>query len=215
MAAAPVFRVIDDKALVSGVREEYGVPDNARILVYVGGFNRHKNVLTLIHAMPMILEQHPDAFLAIIGRTTGDRFWDNVEDLQDSARADAVASERIIFTGEISDEKLALLINAAHALVHPSLCEGFGFPPVEAMACGTPVLGSNNSSIPEVVGNGGLLFDATDASSIAQQTNKLLADNELHARLSEQAVHQAAKFTWDRAAEMAEISFENALKSRG
>lgn len=212
MAAAPFFRKISDTKSLSDIRAEYNVPENARILVYVGGFNRHKNVLRLIQAMPMILEQHPNAFLVIIGRTTGERFWDNVEDLQASARADAVASERIIFTGEISDEKLALLINAAHALVHPSLYEGFGFPPVEAMACGTPVLGSNTSSIPEVVGDGGLLFDPTDPSSIAQQANRLLSDNDLHARLSEQAIHQAAKFTWDRAAEMTEVSFENALR---
>lgn len=214
MAAAPFFRKINDDKALSDIRAKFDVPADARILVYVGGFNRHKNVLRLIHAMPMILEQHPNAFLAIVGRTTGERFWDNVEDLQASARADAVASERIIFTGEISDEELATLINAAHALVHPSLYEGFGFPPVEAMACGTPVLGSNTSSIPEVVGDGGLLFDPTDPSSIAQQTNRLLSDDDLHARLSEQAIHQAAKFTWDRAAEMTEVSFENALKNR-
>jgi len=212
MAAAPFFRKINDNKALKDIRTEFDVPDNARILVYVGGFNRHKNVLRLIQAMPMILAQHPNAFLVIIGRTTGERFWDNVEDLQASARADAIASERIIFTGEISDEKLALLINSAHALVHPSLYEGFGFPPVEAMACGTPVLGSNASSIPEVVGDGGLLFDPTDPSSIADQTNRLLSDDTLHAQLSEQAIHQAAKFTWDRAAEMTEVSFENALK---
>ena len=214
MAAAPVFRKINDSKLLSDTRAEYNVPANARVLVYVGGFNRHKNVLRLIHAMPMILEQHPDAFLVIVGRTTGERFWDNVEDLQASARADAIASERIIFTGEISDEKLAHLINSAHALVHPSLYEGFGFPPVEAMACGTPVLGSDASSIPEVVGEGGMLFDPTDPSSIAQQTIRLLSDDALHVRLSEQAVHQAAKFTWDRAAEMTEVSFENALEKQ-
>lgn len=214
MAAAPVFKEINDNKKIEGTRTEYNIPPGARVLVYVGGFNRHKNVLRLIQAMPMILEQHPDAFLAIVGRTTGDRFWDNVEDLQASARADVIASERIIFTGEISDEKLALLINASHALVHPSLYEGFGFPPVEAMACGTPVLGSDASSVPEVVGDGGLLFDPTDASSIAHQTNRLLSDDDLHARLSKQAIRQAAKFTWNRAAEMIEISFENACKKR-
>ncbi len=213
MAAAPVFRKINDANLLSETRAEYDVPENARMLVYVGGFNRHKNVLRLIHAMPKILEQHPDAFLVIVGRTTGERFWDNVEDLQASAREDAIASDRIIFTGEISDENLARLINAAHALVHPSLYEGFGFPPVEAMACGTPVLGSDASSVPEVVGDGGLLFDPTDPDSIAAQTNRLLSDDALHAQLSEQAIHQAAKFTWDRAAELTEISFNNALKN--
>ena len=214
MAAAPVFRKIDDQQAIAGIRKEHGIPDNAKILVYVGGFNRHKNVLRLIQALPMILAEHPNAFLAIIGRTTGERFWDNVEDLQASARADAVASERIVFTGEITDEELALLINASHALVHPSLYEGFGFPPVEAMACGTPVLGSNASSVPEVVGDAGLLFDPTDPASIAEQTNRLLADDDLRRTLAARAPGQAAKFTWERAAETTEVSFENALAAR-
>lgn len=212
MAAAPVFRKIDDAKAIAEIRAEYGVPDGARILVYLGGFNRHKNVLRLIQAMPKILKEHPEAFLAIVGRTTGDRFWDNVEDLEASARDDAVASQRIIFTGEISDDQLAHLLNAAHALVHPSLYEGFGFPPVEAMACGTPVLGANASSVPEVVGKGGLLFDPMRSDSIAEVTNQLLSDDALHAELAANAIPQSRKFTWERAAEMAEVSFENARR---
>lgn len=211
MAAAPVFRKIEDADALAGVREKHGIPKNAELLVYVGGFNRHKNVIRLIEALPMILAKHPDAFLAIVGRTTGERFWDNVEDLQASARADAVASKRIVFTGEITDEELATLINASHALVHPSLYEGFGFPPVEAMACGTPVLGSNASSVPEVVGDAGLLFDPTDPASIAEQTNKLLSDGALRKTLAARAPGQAAKFTWDRAAETTEVSFARTL----
>lgn len=211
MAAAPVFRKIEDAALIEGIRSKHGIPKGAKLLVYVGGFNRHKNVLRLIQALPMILAEHPQAFLAIVGRTTGERFWDNVEDLQASARADAVASNRIVFTGEVSDEELAVLINGADALVHPSLYEGFGFPPVEAMACGTPVLGSNASSVPEVVGDAGLLFDPTDPAAIAEATNRLLEDEELRRTLAERAPRQAAKFTWKRAAETTEVSFENAL----
>lgn len=211
MAAARVFRKIDDFDALAAIRTKHGIPEDGKVLVYVGGFNRHKNVMRLIEALPTILAKHPDAFLAIIGRTTGERFWDNVEDLRSSARADAVASKRIIFTGEISDEELATLINTAHALVHPSLYEGFGFPPVEAMACGTPVLGSNASSVPEVVGDAGLLFDPVDPTSIAKQTNKLLSDDALRRTLAERAPGQAAKFTWDRAAETTEISFGKAL----
>lgn len=214
MAAAPVFRRIEDRASVAAIRAEYDLPETAKILVYVGGFNRHKNVIRLIEALPKIVSAEPDAFLAIIGRTTGERFWDNVEDLQQSAKADAVASNRIVFTGEISDENLARLINAAHALVHPALYEGFGFPPVEAMACGTPVLGSNASSIPEVIGDAGLLFDPTDPDDIAAKTIQLLSDDALREELAGRVQDQAAKFTWERAAETTEVSFENALAQR-
>lgn len=212
LAAAPVFRPIDDRDVLDDIRRDIGVPEGARILVYVGGFNRHKNVIKLIQAFPQILRRHTDTFLAIVGRTTGDRFWDNIEDLEASARSDAKAADRIVFTGEISDEQLVHLMNAAYALAHPSLCEGFGLPLIEAMACGTPVLGSNMSAVPEVVGNGGLLFDPTDPGSIADTAIALLDDPALRARLSDQALKRAADFTWDRAAAMTEESFEKALQ---
>ena len=138
--AEEVFRRIGDTALLAQARQTYGIPPKAPLLVYLGGFNRHKNVLRLIEAMPIILDQVPGTRLAIVGRTTGARFWDNVDDLQASAAADAARSESIVFTGEIDDEDLAILLNTADALVFPSLWEGFGLPAVEAMSCGTPVL---------------------------------------------------------------------------
>lgn len=215
MAAVPVFRPIDDEGAIRAARARHGIPDGAKLLIYVGGFNRHKNVLRLIEAFPGIVDAVPDVRLAIVGRTTGERFWDNIEDLQASVRQNAVASERIVFTGEISDDELALLMNAADALVHPSLYEGFGFPPVEAMACRTPVLGSDASSVPEVVGDAGLLFDPTDPAAIKEQAIRLLTDDELRATLAARAPGQAAKFTWERAAETTEASFAKTLAMRG
>ncbi|MDH5454062.1 MAG: glycosyltransferase, partial [Paracoccaceae bacterium] len=82
------------------------------------------------------------------------------------------------------------------------------------MACGTPVLGSNASSVPEVVGKGGLLFDPISSESIAKVTNQLLSDDALHAELAANAIPQSRKFTWERAAETTEVSFENARRDR-
>ncbi len=215
MAAASHFRQIDDPDAIAGIRARFNMAETAKILVYLGGFNRHKNVIRLIEAMPEILSANSDAHLLIVGRTTGERFWDNIEDLKSTARDSAAGSDRIQFTGEISDEDLALLLNAAHALVHPALYEGFGFPPVEAMACGTPPVASNASSIPEVVGDAGLLFDPTDAGDIAEKVTRMLNDDALYAELAAKAPHQAAKFTWDRAAAMSEASFRKALGQAG
>lgn len=209
--AEAFFVPIDDPARLAARRGAYDVPQDAPLLVYVGGFNRHKNVLRLIEAMPAILAAHPETRLAIVGRTSGARFWDNVDELQNRTASDAKASGRIVFTGEIGDAELAELLNTATALVFPSLWEGFGLPALEAMSCGTPVLCSDRGSLPEVVGDDGLFFDPTSATDIAAQTIRLLSDPDLQAQQCARVLRQAQKFSWDKGAERAEDSFRNAL----
>nr|WP_070959197.1 glycosyltransferase family 1 protein [Hyphomonas sp. Mor2] len=213
--ADEIFAPIDDPARLAARRANYDIPMDAPLLVYVGGFNRHKNVLRLIEAMPAILDAHPETRLAIVGRTSGARFWDNVDELQNRAARDAKASGRIVFTGEISDPELAELLNAATALVFPSLWEGFGLPALEAMSCGTPVLCSDRGSLPEVVGTNGLYFDPTSTTDIAARAIRLLNDPDLRAQQRAHALEQAQKFSWHKGAQLAETSFRNALKPRG
>lgn len=201
------FRPIDDQARLAAVRARHDIADGDRLLVYVGGFNRHKNVLRLIEAMPEILAACPDARLAIVGRITGDRFWDNVEELTAGAARDARASGRISFTGEIDDAELAELLAGAEALLLPSLWEGFGLPAVEAMACGTPVLASDRGSLPEVVGDAGLLFDPERTEDIAKAAARLLSEAPLREELRHNALARAKTFTWDRSAELVEGTF--------
>jgi alpha-1,3-rhamnosyl/mannosyltransferase len=210
--AEPVFRPIRDAARMAQARQKYAIPPDAPLLIYLGGFNRHKNVLRLIEAMPAILEQVPKARLAIVGRITGARFWDNIEDLKASVAADTARSESIVFTGEIDDEELTTLLNTADALVFPSLWEGFGLPALEAMSCGTPVLSSDRGSLPEVVGDGGLYFDPLSSDALAAQTIRLLSEPGLRDALSHKALAQAAHFGWDKGAELAEVCFRRALK---
>ena len=212
--AEPVFRPSQEKSALTKARQAYDIPSDAPLLVYLGGFNRHKNVLRLIEAMPRILAQVPETRLAIVGRTTGARFWDNIEDLKASAAADAARSESIVFTGEIDDPDLAALLNTADALVFPSLWEGFGLPALEAMSCGTPVLSSDRGSLPEVVGDGGLYFDPLSSQALADQAIRLLTEPGLQDDLSQKALAQAANFSWDKGAELAEESFRRALRPK-
>jgi alpha-1,3-rhamnosyl/mannosyltransferase len=208
--AEPVFRPITDPAVRAAARARHGIPSGAPLLVYVGGFNRHKNVLRLIEAMPAIVAACPEARLAIVGRTTGERFWDNIDELKAGASRDARTSDRIVFTGEIDDDGMAELLNAASALVMPSLWEGFGLPALEAMSCGVPVLSSDRGSLPEVVGDGGLYFDPEDVSALAARAIELLTGPRLQEGLAAKALQRAATFGWDRAAELAEASFRRA-----
>ncbi len=210
--AEPVFRPSTDDALLARTRQKYGLPPEAPLLVYLGGFNRHKNVLRLIDAMQAILARVPETRLAIVGRTTGARFWDNVEDLKSSAAGDAARSANIVFTGEIDDADLSALLNTADALVFPSLWEGFGLPALEAMSCGTPVLSSDRGSLPEVVGDGGLYFDPLSSEALATQAIRLLTEPGLRKDLASKAQTQAKRFSWDQGAELAELSFRRAIQ---
>lgn len=209
--AEEIFRPDRDPARRLAARARYGIAAEAPLLVYVGGFNRHKNVLALIEAMPAIVAACPDAHLAIVGRTTGARFWDNIDELKAGASRDARMSDRIVFTGEIDDADMAALLNAAQALVMPSLWEGFGLPALEAMSCGVPVLAANRGSLPEVVGEGGLYFEPEDRAELAARAVELLAGPGVQDRLAAAAFRRAGQFGWDRAAALAERSFRRAV----
>ncbi len=210
--AEAVFRPIPDPAIRHAARARHGIPQSAPLLIYVGGFNRHKNVLALIEAMPAIVAACPEVRLAIVGRTTGARFWDNIDDLKAGASRDARTSDRIVFTGEISDAEMAELLNGSQALVMPSLWEGFGLPALEAMSCGVPVLSSDRGSLPEVVGDGGLYFDPENRDQLTARAVELLTRPDHQAELSARALARAQGFGWDRAAGLAEESFRRALR---
>jgi len=205
--ADDIFQPLPDQVARDAARARFDLPADAPLLLYVGGFNRHKNVIRLIQAMSTILETRPNAYLAIVGRITGDRFWDNIDELQAGVSADARKAAQITFTGEIDDADLAALTGAADALIFPSLYEGFGLPALEAMSCGTPVLASDAGSLPEILGGAGLLFDPTSAPEIADTVLRFLDDPALQADLRARALARAGDFSWDTAAALAEEAF--------
>jgi alpha-1,3-rhamnosyl/mannosyltransferase len=206
-AADPIFRVIDDAALRARARARHQVPEDVPLFVYVGGFNRHKNLLGLLEAMRGVGAERPDAHLAIVGDTSGQGFWDNLPELRSFVKAHPDLEQRVHFTGYLSDPELVELLNCASALVLPSLWEGFGLPAVEAMACGVPVLASRRGSLPEVVGDAGLFFDPERPSDMADCLLRFLRDPELRPRLAGIARERGRSFTWERAAELAEACF--------
>jgi len=108
--------------------------------------------------------------------------------------------ERVIFTGWVAEDDKPALLRGAVAFVFPSLYEGFGLPPLEAMACGTPVIASNRSSLPEVVGEGGILVEPTDVEALAEALEVLWVDDALRAELRQRALAQAARFSWKQTA---------------
>jgi alpha-1,3-rhamnosyl/mannosyltransferase len=204
--ADSVFRVLEP-SVGAAARARYGAEPGDDLLVTLGGMNAHKNILGLLKAMPEIVARRPRVRLVIVGDTSGKGFWDNVPELMELVRADPALAERVRFAGYLDDAEVVELLNGADALVFPSLWEGFGLPAVEAMQCGTPVLASRRGSLPEVVGDAGLLFDPEDTADIVRCVTGFLDDPAVRARLREAAPARARTFSWERAAELAEQSF--------
>lgn len=162
-----------------------------KYFIYVGNVKPHKNLQVLLAAFT---EMNLDGYkLVIVGKKEG--FING--DFETSSRID---NENIIFTGRISDEELMSYVKSAEALIFPSLYEGFGLPPIEAMAMGCPTIVSNAASIPEVSGDASLYFDPLDKEELKRQMLKLINDKELKAELVKKGLAHAEKFKWKDAA---------------
>jgi len=109
--------------------------------------------------------------------------------------------DKVVFTGWVPEEDKPALLSGATAFVFPSLYEGFGLPAIEALACGTPVIASNRTSLPEVVGDGGILVEPTDAEALAEAMELLLVDEALRGEWRQKALVQAARFSWEQTAQ--------------
>jgi glycosyltransferase involved in cell wall biosynthesis len=121
---------------------------------------------------------------------------------------------RVIFTGFVPEEEKPFLIAAAKVFAYPSLYEGFGIPVLEALACGIPTVTSNVSSLPEVAGDAALTIDPHSVAELSSALEKLISDEPLRQRLTQEALRQAAKFTWTKTAIMTRQAYDDVLAPR-
>jgi glycosyltransferase involved in cell wall biosynthesis len=192
-SADPVFHPIHDPAQFSAARERYGTGE--QFILCVGNLQPRKNLVTLINAYVRLRQADATRHKLVL---VGGKSW-LYDDIFAAAR-DSGYIDDLVFTGFVPDDDLVALYNAAELFVYPSLFEGFGAPPLEAMACGTPVVTTNTSSIPEVVGDAALLVDPLDVEGMARAMAAVLDDHALRARLSARGLDRASAFSWDAAA---------------
>ncbi len=176
--------------------DRYGIKE--RYILFVGNLFGYKNVKTLIRAFQNIREKIGHC-LVIVGR-------------KELASEQLPADSRILYTDYVPDEDLAKFYSYADMLVHPSLSEGFGLTPLEAMACGTPVISSSSSSLPEVIGDAGLLFDPRDSEALSRLILTVISNRTFRNELIEKGFRNIRRFSWDTTARGILQSCERALR---
>ena len=188
------FRKCRPGTIGAKLKKEYQLPE--RFVLYLGAIEAKKNIARLLEAFAILVTngRAGKAKLVLAGGGGGGAY-----DVK-AAIARAGLEDHVIVTGYVSDEAVVPLINMAESFVYPSLYEGFGLPPLEAMACGIPTVVSDATCLPEVVGDGALIAPATDAEGLAEQIGRLMGDAALQKTMSRRGQNRAKEFTWERTA---------------
>jgi glycosyltransferase involved in cell wall biosynthesis len=173
-------------------------PNDGGYILFVGTIEPRKNLITLLDAYSLLKARgtiEPMPALVVIGQKgwLSDQVYTRMEELG--------LQEQVYFLHGVDDQNLPLFYAGARLFALPSIYEGFGIPALEALASGTPVVSSNGGSLPEVVGDAGLLLDPRNTDSWADAIEHVLLDPELESRLRAQGPQQASRFSWERAAQ--------------
>jgi glycosyltransferase involved in cell wall biosynthesis len=184
------FRPLAEEGERAELSQRYGL--QCAYVLCVGTIEPRKNLVAAIRAFSRVASGLNPGLELVLGGSVG---WMAAETLE-AARE---AGERVRLIGRVPEGDLAKLYRQAEALLYPSHYEGFGLPPLEAMACGTPVVVARNSSLPEAVGEAGVYCD-TDEGSIGDALERVLTDSALRQRLRRLGPERAGRFTWERAA---------------
>ncbi len=204
LGVSELFRPVSDDEKLDAIRRKYNLPQE--FILYVGTIEPRKNIIELIYAYGEFKKKVGDTVKIVIGGKMGwlyDNIFEAIEGLG--------LKEDVIFTGYIADEDLPLVYNAAKVFVYPSLYEGFGLPPLEAMACGVPVVTSNTSSLPELVNGAGIMVNPDNPHELAEAIYNVLTNEELRKKMIKRGLEKAKKFTWEKTAKKTLEVYEKVL----
>ncbi len=201
----PRFQPVPEGPNTSDLRQQYGLPD--KFMLFVGQLEPKKNIPGILDAYQELHRRFPTSLPKLV--VAGQSGW-GCEPI-DRRMADPRLAANVVFPGFIPEEDLPALYSMAEFLLFPSWYEGFGFPPLEAMACGTPAIVSNRGSLPEVVGQAALVIDPEKPPELVEAMLKLLQDKTLHQELRERGKVQAGNFNWQRTAALTEQFYRDIL----
>jgi glycosyltransferase involved in cell wall biosynthesis len=190
-AAHTRFRVLPDRSLLSQVKSKYKTSNH--FILAVSNMQPRKNLSRLMQAFARARQQHGIPHKLVL---VGQQLWLTENDLAQAR----ILGDSVVLTGYVPDADLPLLYNAADVFAYPSLYEGFGLPVLEAMACGTPVITSNLSSLPEVAGDAALLVNPYSVEEMSDALVQVLTNGALKTSLRERGLARAGTFSWERTA---------------
>lgn len=225
LAPDPVFKIIKNKTALNVIKDKYDLPE--KFVLYVGDINYNKNVETLARAC-INYKIH----LVIVGKSAGginEVISDfKVKGIRDIARsllgqthpelahyrflAKLFASKYIVTLGFVDDADLVKIYNLANMYCQPSLYEGFGLPPLQALACGVPVISSKTQTLVEVLEKGAVYFEPTDVDGLINQINSLTKDKGIRESIIKEGTKQLGKFNWDKTAKETISVYKKALQ---
>ncbi len=208
LAASDEYQPAPDPSVGDDLRRRFDL--NGPLIYNVGGLDVRKNLSTLIEAFGRAVPNiDPRTLLVIAGKGHTDNvtLYPPLEPIINRLGLES----RVRFVGRISDDEKRILYQISDIYAYPSLYEGFGLTPLEAMACGLPVVASNRSSLPEVIGDGGLLVDPTPARLAAAMVS-ILTDEQMRQDLSQRALDQAKHFSWKRTADETLNAYREAIR---
>jgi glycosyltransferase involved in cell wall biosynthesis len=181
-----------NKQGIDSVKTKYGI--KGQYILYTGTLEPRKNIVGILEGYSILSKNILSSYTLVLA---GGKGWLD-EEIEE--RLAGLKELNIIKTGYVADEDLPALYSGATVFVYPSFYEGFGMPPLEAMACGTPVITSNNSSLPEVVGEAGIMIDAKDTGALTKSIEKVISSKKLQNEMIKKGIKQAKKFSWEESA---------------
>jgi glycosyltransferase involved in cell wall biosynthesis len=203
LAAADWFHPVTNETELNRISIKYGLPGD--FLLGVGSVQPRKNLVRLIEAYSMLSDKRDLPPLILVGK----KAWLYEDSLK--AAVEHGVDDKVRFTDFVPDEDLPGLYTLSTCFVYPSFFEGFGIPPLEAMQCGSPVITGDRTSLPEVVGDAGILVDPFDVTSIADAIERMLSDADLREELRQKGFERASRFSWLRSARETLDVFEKVM----
>jgi glycosyltransferase involved in cell wall biosynthesis len=208
LAAEPsMFYQCKDFNKINSVRNKYKIPEGSYMLG-LSTLEPRKNLDHIIRCFAQVIQETKIQDLSLV--LVGNPGWNYGKILEEISNHKLLAN-RVIVTGRVADEDLAALYSGAIVFIYPSFCEGFGLPPLEAMQCGIPVITSNTSSLPEVVGDAGIMLDPTNTDGLCQSMLEIYNKPSLREAMSLKSLEQAKKFSWDKCTKETIAAYKTAL----